>query len=71
MVAFCCIFIHPFHETRGPCEAARRRQRPVWFGLPTPGGMFDPITFVDEIDNSPKLEGEEGGNLARLLKVAA
>jgi len=35
--------------------------------------MFDPITFVDEIDELPEADQAKimGGNLANLMKVAA
>jgi predicted TIM-barrel fold metal-dependent hydrolase len=76
MVAFKrSIFVHPFHEedTLGLVKLLGADN--VLFGsdYPHPEGMFDPITFVDEIDELSEADQAKimGGNLARLMKVAA
>ncbi|MHB1923491.1 MAG: amidohydrolase family protein, partial [Acidimicrobiales bacterium] len=47
----------------------------VVFGsdYPHPEGMFDPLTFVDEIDELPESDQAKvmGGNLGQLMKVPA
>lgn len=70
-----CVFVHPFHEedTRGLAELIGVDN--VCFGsdYPHPEGMYDPITFVDELEGLP-VEAQAkimGGNLARILRVAA
>jgi predicted TIM-barrel fold metal-dependent hydrolase len=75
MVAFNrCVYVHPFHEedTLGLVELLGADN--VLFGsdYPHPEGMFDPITFVDEIDELPESDQAKimGGNLAKLMKVA-
>ena len=76
MVAFRrCIFVHPFHEEDTVGLVRLLGADNVLFGsdYPHPEGMFDPITFVDEIDELSEVEQAKimGGNLARLMKVAA
>ncbi|GAC1316952.1 MAG: amidohydrolase family protein [Acidimicrobiales bacterium] len=69
------IFVHPFHEEdpRGLVELIGPDN--VIFGsdYPHPEGMADPITFVDDLDGLPHDQVAKimGGNLARLMNVAA
>jgi len=69
------IFVHPFHEedTIGLVKLVGPDN--VLFGsdYPHPEGMFDPVTFVDELEELPLDDQAKimGGNLARLMKVAA
>lgn len=74
MVAFKrSIFVHPFHEedTVGLIELLGADN--VLFGsdYPHPEGMFDPVTFVDELDGLPEEAKRKvmGGNLAKLMGV--
>jgi len=76
MVAFRrCIFVHPFHEEDTVGLVKLLGADNVLFGsdYPHPEGMFDPITFVDEIDELSEEDQAKimGGNLAKLMKVAA
>jgi predicted TIM-barrel fold metal-dependent hydrolase len=75
MVAFKrSIFVHPFHEedTVGLVEVVGADNVVFGSDYPHPEGMYDPITFVDEIEALS--EGDRakimGGNLAKLMKVA-
>ena len=69
------IYVHPFHEedTPGLCELIGADH--VLFGSdwPHPEGLADPIAFVDELAGLPDQDVRKvmGGNLARLLHVAA
>jgi len=69
------IFVHPFHEEdpRGLVELVGADN--VLFGsdYPHPEGLADPITFVDELEGLPRDQVEKimGGNLARLMNIAA
>ena len=69
------IFVHPFHEEDpvGLCDLIGIDN--VIFGsdYPHPEGMADPITFVDELTSLPHDDVAKimGGNLARLMNVAA
>ena len=69
-----CIWVHPFHEedTIGLVDLIGVDNVVFGSDYPHPEGMYDPITFVDELEG---LTGEDqakimGGNLARILKVA-
>ena len=75
MVAFeRCIWIHPFHEEDPVGLAELIGVDNVVFGsdYPHPEGMYDPVTFVDELASLPASDQAKimGGNLARLMKVA-
>ncbi|HET6811578.1 MAG TPA: amidohydrolase family protein [Acidimicrobiales bacterium] len=76
MVAFRrCIWIHPFHEEDTVGLVKLLGADNVVFGsdYPHPEGMYDPITFVDEIEELSEDEQAKimGGNLARIMNVAA
>jgi predicted TIM-barrel fold metal-dependent hydrolase len=68
------IYVHPFHEEDpiGLVEVVGADN--VLFGsdYPHPEGLFDPVTWVDELDTLPEEDQAKimGGNLARLMKVA-
>lgn len=74
MVAFKrCIYVHPFHEEDPVGLVDLIGADNVVFGsdFPHPEGMFDPVTFVDQLhglaeDDQAKIMG---GNLARIMKV--
>ena len=75
MVAFRrSIFVHPFHEEDPVGLVKLIGVDNVLFGsdYPHPEGMFDPVTFVDELDSLTEEEQAKvmGGNLARLMKMA-
>jgi predicted TIM-barrel fold metal-dependent hydrolase len=68
-------WVHPFHEEdpKGLIDLVGIDN--ICFGsdYPHPEGMFDPLTYVDEIESLPKSDQAKimGGNLARIMKVAA
>jgi predicted TIM-barrel fold metal-dependent hydrolase len=68
------IFVHPFHEEDAVGLVQLVGPDNVVFGsdYPHPEGMFDPITFVDEIEELDEEDRAKvmGGNLAKLMKVA-
>jgi predicted TIM-barrel fold metal-dependent hydrolase len=68
-----CVWVHPFHEEDTVGLAELIGVDNVVFGsdYPHPEGMYDPLTYVDELD-SLSVEDQAkimGGNLARILKV--
>ncbi len=69
------IWVHPFHEEdpRGLIELVGVEN--VCFGsdYPHPEGLYDPLTYVDEIEGLPKPDQARimGGNLAGIMRVAA
>jgi len=69
------IFVHPFHEEDPMGLIDRVGIDQICFGsdYPHPEGMYDPLTYVDEIARLPKADQAKvmGGNLARLMKIAA
>ena len=76
MVAFRrCIYVHPFHEedTIGLVKVVGPDNVLFCSDYPHPEGMYDPVTFVDEIEElSPADQAKiMGGNLARIMKVDA
>ena len=68
------IFVHPFHEEDPLGLGELIGADHVVFGsdYPHPEGMFDPVTFVDELAPLPADDQAKimGGNLAKLMKVA-
>jgi predicted TIM-barrel fold metal-dependent hydrolase len=75
MVAFQrCIWVHPFHEEDTVGLAELIGVDNVVFGsdYPHPEGMYDPVTFVDELETLPTLDQAKimGGNLAQIMNVA-
>ena len=69
------IFVHPFHEEDPRGLADLIGVDNVIFGsdYPHPEGMADPLSFVDDLDGLPQADVAKimGGNLARLMNVAA
>jgi len=69
-----CIWIHPFHEEDPVGLAELIGVDNVCFGsdYPHPEGMYDPLTFVDELESLPLADQAKimGGNLSALMKVA-
>jgi predicted TIM-barrel fold metal-dependent hydrolase len=69
------IAIHPFHEEdpKGLIELVGVDNVVFGSDYPHPEGLFDPVTWVDELDGLPQDDQAKimGGNLARLMKVAA
>jgi predicted TIM-barrel fold metal-dependent hydrolase len=69
------IWVHPFHEEdpKGLIDLVGVDR--VCFGsdYPHPEGLYDPITYVDELASLSKPEQARvmGGNLAEIMKVAA
>jgi predicted TIM-barrel fold metal-dependent hydrolase len=67
------IVIHPFHEEDVLGLVAAAGADSVVFGsdYPHPEGMFDPITWVDELADLPAADQAAimGGNLAKLMGV--
>lgn len=70
-----CVWVHPFHEEDSMGLVDLVGAENVCFGsdYPHPEGMFDPLTFVDELDGLSQDDQAlvMGGNLSRILKVAA
>jgi predicted TIM-barrel fold metal-dependent hydrolase len=70
-----CIWVHPFYEedTVGLTELIGVDN--VCFGsdYPHPEGMYDPLTFVDELEGLSAGDQAKimGGNLAKIMRVAA
>ena len=67
------IFVHPFFEEdiHGVVDAVGPDNVVFGSDYPHPEGLFDPVTFVDEIDNLSKEDQAKvmGGNLARLMGI--
>lgn len=68
-----CVWVHPFHEEDTVGLAKLIGIDNVVFGsdYPHPEGMYDPLTFVDELESLPVADQAKimGGNLAGILKV--
>jgi predicted TIM-barrel fold metal-dependent hydrolase len=67
------VYVHPFHEedVLGLVEAVGADNVVFGSDYPHPEGMFDPVTWVDELETLP-LEDQRaimGANLARLMRV--
>jgi predicted TIM-barrel fold metal-dependent hydrolase len=69
------IYVHPFHEEDPVGLVKLIGADNVLFGsdFPHPEGMYDPIGFVDQLDGLSEEDKAKvmGGNLARVMKVAA
>jgi predicted TIM-barrel fold metal-dependent hydrolase len=69
------VFVHPFHEEDPVGLVRLLGEDNVLFGsdYPHPEGLADPISFVDQLDGLPQpaVAKVMGGNLARLMNVAA
>ena len=67
------IFVHPFHEENvlGLVEAVGADNVVFGSDYPHPEGLFDPVTFVDEMDELPVEDQAKimGGNLATLMGI--
>jgi predicted TIM-barrel fold metal-dependent hydrolase len=67
------IYVHPFHEedVAGLVEVVGAANVVFGSDYPHPEGMFDPVTFIDELETLPEREQRAimGGNLARLMGV--
>jgi predicted TIM-barrel fold metal-dependent hydrolase len=67
------IYVHPFHEedVAGLVEVVGAANVVFGSDYPHPEGMFDPVTFIDELETLPEHEQRAimGGNLARLMGV--
>ena len=68
------IFVHPFHEEDPISLVELLGADNVVFGsdYPHPEGLFDPVTWVDELDGLPEADKAKimGGNLSALMKVS-
>ena len=69
-----CVWVHPFHEEDPVGLVQLIGVDNVVFGsdYPHPEGMYDPVTFVDELEALPPADQAKimGGNLAGIMKVA-
>ena len=69
------IYVHPFHEEDPVGLVKLIGADNVLFGsdFPHPEGMYDPIGFVDQLEGLPEDDKAKvmGGNLARVMRVAA
>jgi predicted TIM-barrel fold metal-dependent hydrolase len=67
------IFVHPFHEENvlGLVEVLGAKNVVFGSDYPHPEGMFDPVTFIDELDELPLDEQKliMGANLASVMGV--
>lgn len=70
-----CIWVHPFHEEDPVGLTELVGIDHVCFGsdYPHPEGLYDPLTYVDEIERLSVADQAKvmGGNLARIMRVAA
>jgi predicted TIM-barrel fold metal-dependent hydrolase len=67
------IFVHPFHEedVLGLVELVGAGNVVFGSDYPHPEGMFDPVTFIDELETLPETDQKSimGANLAKLMGV--
>jgi len=67
------IFVHPFHEedVLGLVELVGADNVVFGSDYPHPEGMFDPVTFIDELEPLAEVDQKAimGANLARLMHV--
>jgi predicted TIM-barrel fold metal-dependent hydrolase len=67
------IYVHPFHEEDVLGLVGLVGADNVVFGsdYPHPEGMFDPVTFIDELEPLPEAAQKAimGANLAKLMHV--
>jgi predicted TIM-barrel fold metal-dependent hydrolase len=67
------VYIHPFHEedVLGLVDAVGAGSIVFGSDYPHPEGMFDPVTWVDELETLPKADQAAimGGNLSTLMGV--
>ena len=67
------VYVHPFHEedVLGLVEAVGADRVVFGSDYPHPEGLFDPVTWVDEIDALPPADQAKimGGNLAGIMGV--
>jgi predicted TIM-barrel fold metal-dependent hydrolase len=70
-----CVYIHPFHEEDPVGLVKLIGVDNVLFGsdYPHPEGMYDPVSFVDQLEGLSDDDKAKvmGGNLGRIMKVAA
>jgi predicted TIM-barrel fold metal-dependent hydrolase len=70
-----CVWVHPFPEEDPLRIVELVGIDNVCFGsdYPHPEGMFDPLTYTDEIESLPTADQAKimGGNLAGIMRVAA
>jgi predicted TIM-barrel fold metal-dependent hydrolase len=68
-----CVYVHPFHEEDVVGLVGVIGADNVLFGsdYPHPEGLFDPVTFIDELDTLPTDDQRKimGGNLAKVMGV--
>ncbi|MEX5712455.1 amidohydrolase family protein [Parafrankia sp. FMc6] len=68
-----CIFVHPFHEEDVVGLVQVIGADNIFFGsdYPHPEGLFDPVTFIDELAPLPREEQRKimGANLAKLMGI--
>jgi predicted TIM-barrel fold metal-dependent hydrolase len=68
-----CISVHPFHEEDPLGLIKLVGADNVVFGsdYPHPEGMYDPISFVDQLENLPSDDVAKvmGGNMGRLMRI--
>jgi predicted TIM-barrel fold metal-dependent hydrolase len=69
------VWVHPFHEEDPLGLVDLVGIDNVCFGsdYPHPEGMYDPLTYVDEIESLPSADQAKimGGNLAGIMRLAA
>ena len=69
-----CFWVHPFHEEDplGLIDVVGIDNVVFGSDYPHPEGMYDPITFVDDLEglNTEDQAKVMGGNLARIMNVA-